>query len=401
LQGKLTEDVYMQQPPGFIHAEFPQHVCKLKKAIYGLRQAPRAWHDSLKTFVLSVGFSTSLSDPSLFIYIKQGVQAFLLVYVDDLLLTGNDTTFLQHFMTELSTKFSLKQLGFPHYFLGIELIPTKSGLLLSQHGYIRELLDKFNMAGAKSVHTPLCMSTPLKLNDGSAPADSKLFRSIIGALQYITLTRPDLSFAINKLSQFMHQPTQVHFQQLKRVLRYLKLTINHGLKLAKPSHLKLQAFTDADWGGNYDDKTSTSAYIIYFGGNPVSWLSKRQKTVARSSTEVEYRSAANTTAEIMWLLNLLSELGVPSQVPTLFCDNIGTTYLCSNPVFHSRMKHIALDYHFVRQMVQLGKIRVSHISTKDQPADILTKPLHRTRFSLLRDKICVIDCDPILRGHNR
>jgi histone deacetylase 1/2 len=199
----------------------------------------------------------------------------------------------------------------------------------------------------------------------------------------------------------MHQPTQVHLQQLKRVLRYLKFTINHSLKLTKPTHLKLQAFTDADWGGNYDDKTSTSAYIIYFGGNPVSWLSKRQKTVARSSTEAEYRSAANTSAEIMWLSNLLGELCVPSQIPTLFCDNIVTTYLCSNPVFHSRMKHIALDYHFVRQEVQNGKLIVSHISTKDQLADILTKPLHRTRFSLLRDKIGVIDGDPILRGHIR
>jgi len=186
----------------------------------------------------------------------------------------------------------------------------------------------------------------------------------------------------------MHQPTQVHFQQLKRVVRYLKLTINHGLKLAKPPHLKLHAFTDADWGGNHDDKTSTSAYIIYFGGNLVSWLSKRQRTVARSSTEAEYRSTANASAEIMWLLNLLSELGVPHQTPTIFCDNIGTTFLCSNPAFHSRMKHIALDYHFVRQMVQLGKIRVSHISTKDQLADLLTKPQSHQIFSSQRQNWC-------------
>lgn len=199
----------------------------------------------------------------------------------------------------------------------------------------------------------------------------------------------------------MHQPTELHVQQLKRVLRYLKFTINHGLKLTKPIHLKLHAYTDADWGGNHDDKTSTSAYIIYLGGNPVSWLSKRQRTVARSSTEAEYRSDANSTAEIMWLSNLLGELGIQSQIPTIFCDNIGTTYLCSNPVFHSRMKHIALDYHFVRQQVQNGKLTVSHISTKDQLADILTNPLHRSRFTHLRDKIGVVDCDPILRGHNR
>jgi hypothetical protein len=256
------------------------------------------------------------------------------------------------------------------------------------------------MAGAKPTHTPLCTSTPLQLVDGSAPADSKTFRSIIGALQYITLTRPDLSFSINKLSQFMHQPTQLHFQQLKRVMRYLKLTINYGLKLRKPAHLKLHAFSDADWGGNLDDRTSTSAFIIYFGGNPVSWLSKRQRTVAQSSTEAEYRSVANAAAEVMWLANLLSELHIKTPTPHLFCDNIGATYLCSNPVFHSRMKHIALDYHYVLQLVQLGQLHVSHISTKDQPADILTKPLSRPRFTYLRDKIGLTNCDPILRGCN-
>lgn len=158
--------------------------------------------------------------------------------------------------------------------------------------------------------TPLCSSTALKLSDGSAPADATMFRSIIRTLQYITLTRPDLSFAINKLSQFMHQPTHIHFQQLKRTLRYLKYTLNFGLKLNKPVHLQLQAYNDADWGGNLNDRTSNSAYIIYLGGNPVSWLSKRQRTTASSSTEAKYRSVANISAEVMWLLSILGELGV-------------------------------------------------------------------------------------------
>lgn len=214
----------------------------------------------------------------------------------------------------------------------------------------------------------------------------------------MTLTRPDLAFAINKLSQFMHKPTELHFQQVKRTLRYLKQSLNFGLQLQKPTHLHLQAYSDADWGGNLDDRSSTSAYVIYFGGNPISWMSKRQRTVARSSTEAEYRSVANTAAEVMWLSHLLIELGIHLPVPRLYCDNLGATYVCSNPVFHSRMKHIAMDYHFVRQLVQQGKLLVSHISTKDQHADVLTKPLSRQRFSILRDKLGVTDGNPILWG---
>jgi len=227
-----------------------------------------------------------------------------------------------------------------------------------------------------------------------------MFHNIIGTLQYITFTLSDLSFSINKLSQFMHQPTQIHFQQLKRVMQYLKFTTNYGLKLKKPAHMKLHAFSAADWGGNLDDHTSTSAFIIYFGGNSVSWLSKRQRIVARSSTEAEYRSVENAATEIMWLTNLLGELHVKIPSPHLFCDNIRATYLCSNPIFHSRMKHIALDYHYVRQLVQLGQFRVFHISTKDQTADTIRKPLSRPRFTYLRDKIGLTNCDSILMGRN-
>ena len=211
-------------------------------------------------------------------------------------------------MKELSKRFSFKYLGFPHYFLGIEIVPTKNRLFLNQHKYIRDLLEKFNMANAKPTNTPLCTTTSLKLVDGSATTDAKQFRSIIRALQYVTLTRPDLSFPINNLSQFMHQPIETHLQQLKRTLRYLKQTINHGLQLKNPKILKLEAFSDVDWGGNLDGRTSTSAFIIYLGGNPISWMSKRQRTVARSSTEAEYRSVAHTAAEVRWISHLLGEL---------------------------------------------------------------------------------------------
>ena len=255
------------------------------------------------------------------------------------------------------------------------------------------------MQGAKPSPTPLASTATLQLIDGSPHTDATQYRRIIGALQYLNMTRPDLSFAINKSSQFMHQPTTTHLQHLKRLLRYLKSTINHGLLLQKASSFNLITYSDADWGGNMDYRTSTSTYISFFGGNPVSWSSKKQRTVARSSTEAEYRAVATAAAEAMWITNLLNELQIPqSDSPILLCDNIGATYLCSNPINHSRMKHISLDYHFVREQVQSRCIKVSHVSTKDQIADLLTKPLPVGKFEYFRSKMKITNGNSILRG---
>ena len=350
LQGALTEQVYMTQPSGFKHNLHPDFVCKLNKAIYGLRQAPRAWHEALKSFVTSFGFRTSRSDPSLFVYSEGAIKAYFLAYVDDLLVTSNNTQFLDSFIRSLAIRFSLKNLGAPHYFLGVEIIPTSSGLFLSQHKFNRDILERFDMDGAKPCSTPISSTAKLQLHDSSASTDATEYRRIIGALQYLNMTRPNLSFAINKLSQFMHKPTATHFQHLKWLLRYFKHTINFGLQLHESTSFNIVTYTYVDWGGNSDDCTSTSAYITFIGGNPISWSSKKQRTVARSSTEAEYQAVATATSEIMWLQNLLTELQIHmSQPPHLLCDNIGATCLCSNPVLHSRMKHMSLDYHFVRE----------------------------------------------------
>ncbi|KAK0591398.1 hypothetical protein LWI29_001105 [Acer saccharum] len=357
LQGTLTDDVYMEQPPGFAHPSMPNHVCKLRKAIYGLRQAPRAWYNELRSFLLAAGFVNSRSDASLFFCHKSEHTLYLLVYVDDIIVTGSSVTQVRQFITTLAQRFSLKDLGQLSFFLGVEAHHTSRGLFLSQQKYVRELLAKSNMLGANSISTPLSTSDTLKLVDGSAPTDATQYRQVVGSLQYLSLTRPDDSFAVNKLSQFMHR--------------------------------------------DLDDRRSTTAYIIFLGSTPISWSSKKQHTVARSSTEAEYRAIASAAAELNWVGNLLSELKVQvPEAPVIYCDNVGATYVCANPVFHSRMKHIAIDFFFVWDQVARKQLRIAHVHTKDQLADSLTKALSRQQFTAHRAKIGIFDRYSILRGHD-
>ncbi|KAH9716339.1 retrovirus-related pol polyprotein from transposon RE2 [Citrus sinensis] len=396
LQGRLSEHVYMAQPPGFVDSDRPTYVCKLHKAIYGLKQAPRAWYHELRQFLVHSGFTNSHSDTSLFVLNTGRHILFLLVYVDDIIVTGNIDDLVSQFVGCLAQRFSLKDLGSLSYFLGIEVVPHWRGILLSQRRYIQDLLKRTHMADATLVLTPLpTNSSSLTITSGTPLSDPSQVRAVVGSLQYLSLTPPDISFAVNKMAQFMHQPTDEHWVLVKRILRYLCGTLDKGLLLHHESSLSLHgfsdalhAFSDADWAGNKDDYSSTSAYLVYLRRNLISWSSKKQQTIARSSIEAEYRSVAATAAELRWVCSLLAELGVTLQSsPVVYCDNIGATQLSSNPVFHSRMKHVAVDYHFIREQVQSGLLRVAHVSSADQLVDLLTKPLPRSQFLLLRDKI--------------
>lgn len=395
LQGDLQKEVYKTQPPGFVDRDRPDHVCRLKKPIYGLKQAPRAWYMSLKQHLLDIGFQNSLADTSLFTHMSGRHQTYILVYVDDIVVTGSDSRHVASVLTSLAQRFSIKDSVDLHYFLGIEVTRSRRGLHLVQRRYIPDLLTRTNMLDAKTVSTPMQTTPKFKLNDSSLLVDASQYRSIVGSLQYLAFTRPNISFAVNMLSQFMHQPTENHWQAAKRVLRYLAGTTSHGIYMKVGSPLTLHAFTDADWTGDSDDYVSTNAYVIYLGSTPVSWSSKKQNGVTRSSTEAEYRAVANTASEVRWICSLLQELGVKLPVaPIIYCDNTEATYLCANPVFHSRMKHIATDYHFIRSMIQLGMVRISHISTRDQLADALTKPLSRQQFIIAISKIGVTRVPP-------
>ncbi|CAM8954016.1 unnamed protein product [Rhodiola kirilowii] len=387
LHGHLQQEVYMQQPPGFEDPRFPSHVCKLHRAIYGLKQSPRAWHSRLSHRIRQLGFYPSRADTSLFIYHKPGVTIYMLVYVDDIVIAGSNPTTVDHLIRSLSDTFPIKDLGRLHYFLGIQVAYNSEGQILTQKKYALDLLHRAKMENCRPTTTPISTTEKLTKNSGQLldGNDVLKYRSMVGGLLYLTLTRPDISFAVNKVCQFLSKPTSEHWEAVKRIMRYIKGTANMGLKFQYSSRTRLSIFTDADWAGCPDDRRSTGGFAIFFGPNLISWSAKKQPTVSRSSTEAEYKALANGTAEAIWIQSILKELGVQQkQPPILWCDNLGATYLTANPVFHARTKHIEINFHFVREKVAQGALDVRFISTNDQLADVFTKPA--TRHTL--DRFC-------------
>lgn len=391
LNGDLKEEVFMAQPHGFLDPNHPQYVCKLHKALYGLKQAPRAWFEKLHGALHSFGFSSAKSDQSLFVRITPSHCMYLLVYVDDILITGSDSKEIAALVSGLHNTFALKDLGELNYFLGIQVTKTTVGLHLSQKKYITDLLCRAKMQYAKGISTPLTSGQKLTAFGSDSVKDVQLYRSIVGALQYATITRPEIAYGVNRVCQFMQAPLESHWQVVKRILRYLSGTFDYGIYLKKDSAtLPLIGFSDADWASYPDDRHSTSGFCVFLGSNLVSWHSKKQHIVSRSSTEAEYRSLANLVAEMTWIKALLEELQVScSKRPVIWCDNLSTVLLSANPVQHARTKHIELDIYFVREKVVRGEIEVRHVPAQDQVADILTKAISSARFNELRSKLKV------------
>ena len=376
LHGVLEEEVYMRQPPGFEQGH--GLVCKLDKALYGLKQAPRAWYSRLSTKLQLLGFTPSKSDTSLFFIAKPEVTMFVLVYVDDIIVASSTPAAVTSLLQQLRGDFALKDLGDLHYFLGIEVKKTHDGITLSQVRYTKDLLKRVGMSACKGVTSPMSSSEKLSALEGVAlqPDDVTRYRSIVGTLQYLTMTRPDISYAVNKVCQYLHAPTSLHWAAVKRIIRYLRHSMDLGMKIQRSSSLLVSAFSDADWAGCSDDRRSTGGFAVFFGPNLISWSARKQATVSRSSTEAEYKSLANATAEIIWVQSVLGELGVPQpKVACIWCDNLGATYLSANPVFHARTKHIEVDFHFVRERVANKMLEVRFIPSGDQVADGFTKPL--------------------------
>jgi len=292
----------------------------------------------------------------------------------------------------------MKDLGPLHRFLGMQVQHTGSGLFLSQRQYMLEILDRAGMTDCKPCTTPVDVNPKLSA-DGPPVSDPTYFRSLAGALQYLTFTRPDISYAVQQVCLHMHDPREPHLAALKRILRYVRGTLHMGLLVRPSTALDLVVYSDADWAGCPDTRKSTSGYAVFLGDNLVSWSSKRQNTVSRSSAEAEYRAVANAVAEASWLRQLLSELHSPLRKKTLvYCDNISAVYMSSNPIQHQRTKHVEIDLHFVRERVALGDVHVLHVPTTSQFADIFTKGLPSSVFTEFRSSLNVRSTDDLTAG---
>lgn len=390
LHGELDETIYMHQPPGYVDKQFPHHVCRLRKAIYGLKQAPRAWNSRFAKYVCDMGFSPAKSDTSLFIFRRGTRQAYLLLYVDDIILTASDNSFLQEIINCLKKEFPMSDSGKLHYFLGVKAYFINGGIFLSQQTYATDIIKRAGMEDCKPCETPVDMNSKLSGELGELIKNPTQYRQLAGALQYLTFTRPDIAYAVNQICLFMHAPRQPHLQALKRIIRYIQGTKDHSLQLLKSNITQLVAYSDADWAGCPDTRRSTSGYCVFLGSDLVSWSSKRQQTVSRSSAEAEYKGCANAIAELCNIRNLLLELGCPlTKASIVYCDNISSVYMAQNPVKHQRTKHVEIDIHFVREKVAMGQVKVIHVPSSLQFADVFTKSLPRLLFHHFKSSLTV------------
>ena len=337
-----------------------------------------------------MGFEKSEADPNLY-YIMIGDDPLILVlYVDDLFITGSERL-IAGCKRDLASEFEMKDIGLMHYFLGLEVWQEPGHIFLGQGKYAIDILKRFQMEDCRPMVTPMITNWK-KLNASESElVDPTLYRQLIGSLMYLVNTRPDICFAVNTMSQFMCEPRKVHWVAAKHILRYLQGTVDYGLDYRQGDGVRLVGYTDSDWAGCASDRKSTSGCCFGLGSAVVSWFSRKQQSVALSSAEAEYMAASLASCEAIWLRKMLFGLfGQPLRPSVIYCDNQSCIKLTENPVFHDRSKHIGIRYHFIRDYVQKGAVKLEYISTDEQVADILTKALPRGKHVYFRDKMGVV-----------
>nr|GEY64037.1 putative RNA-directed DNA polymerase [Tanacetum cinerariifolium] len=374
LHGDLKEEVYMEAPPGFSGDFKTREVCRLKKSLYGLKQSPRAWFGRFTLAMKKYGFKQSNSDHTLFLKHRQGLVTCLIIYVDDMIITGNDEPEIKKLKEGLFTEFEMKDLGRLKYFLGIEVLRSQQGIFICQKKYVLDLLAETGMLDCKPAETPMVANQKLYMEPDAELADKGRYQRMVGKLIYLSHTRPDIAYSVGVVSQFMHQPQKAHMDAVERIIEYLKGTPGHGVLFKSNGHLDIQVYTDADWAGDKGNRRSTSGYFSMVGGNLVTWRSKKQKVVSLSSAEAEYRGISRGVAELLWIRKLLTEVGFRQKgAAQVLCDNKAAIQISENPVQHDRTKHVEIDRHFIKEKLEAGIIELPFVRSEDQLADILTK----------------------------
>ncbi|KAK1608512.1 hypothetical protein QYE76_032185 [Lolium multiflorum] len=391
LNGDIEEELYMVQPKGFVDPKNADKVCKLQRSIYGLKQASRSWNRRFDKVIKDFGFIQCHGEACIYKKVSGSSVAFLILYVDDILLIGNDIELLSSVKGYLNNSFSMKDLGEASYILGIKIYRDRSRRLigLSQSTYLDKILKKFRMDESKKGFLPMLPGKVLSKTQGPATAEERErmsqipYASAVGSIMYAMLcTRPDIAHAVSLTSRYQSDPGMEHWTAVKNILKYLKRTKDMFLCYGGDQELVVTSYTDASWNTDPDDSKSQSGYVFILNGAAVSWASSKQCTVAKSSTESEYIAASEASSEAVWMKRFIVELGVvPSALDpfVIYCDNMGAIANAQEPRSHKRLKHIKLRYHSIREYIEDGEVKICKVHTDLNVADPLTKALPRAK----------------------
>ena len=383
LNGTLDEDIYMEQPPGYIKKGEEHLVCKLKRSL------SRCWNTVFKQYMESINFKQCTADPCIFVTGEEADLTIVAVYVDDLIAIAKTPETIKKIKESFAAHFKIKDLGKLHYCLGISIQhdEEKGSLWMDQRQYIQSLLKRYGLSQAKTATTPADINVKLVKNDGvSKPVNPLNYQSMVGSLLYAAITtRPDIAQAVGAVSKFNSCPTEAHLTAVKRIFRYLKGTIDLCIKYERSADNRLVGFSDADWAGDLTDRHSTTGNLFMMSGAAIDWISKKQPVVALSTTEAEYVALSAATQEAVWLSRLLTDIKAPPKAPIVIKeDNQGTIAVARNPVSHNRTKHIDIKFHYVREALEDGIIDLTYCPTEQMTADMLTNTGKTTRYSGVR-----------------
>lgn len=386
LHGNLDQELYMEQPEGFEVNKEKDQVCLLKKSLYGLKQSPRLWNKRFNQFMIDQKFNRSGHDSCVYVKKVEVGYVYLLLYVDDMLLAAKEMAEITKLKKVLSSEFEMKDMGAASRILGIDIKRDRNEgvLYLSQSSYLKKVAQKFKMNEAKTVNTPIGGHFKLSaVQDVSECIDTERFpySSAVGSIMYAMVgTRPDIAYAIGLISRFMSKPGSIHWEAVKWLLRYIRGSADLNLVFTRDKNFNIQGYCDSDFAADLDRRRSISGYVFTVGGNTVSWKSGLQPVAALSTTEAEYIALTEAVKEAIWIKGLISDMGFEEQKASIWCDSQSAIYLSKNNVFHERTKHIALKYHFIRDVIDAGEVEVHKIHTSRNPADILTKSIPVKKF---------------------